>query len=410
MERIKSAVFDLITNSEDKMVEQFKIQKSQSCVYLRAYIIMRLLFFKEIVISDSSINLNRALRTLILQEEGRQHYDYRNLPPADFAKLIENGSIKLAARDIYRGNFSRSLRDAQSNKKRVDLPSEKYTRLIDERCREREIYWWNEKEVSRMFTKKIRMNLGQQYSDEINSFLRHLSNRLSGQEILTYNIVKNEALKMCKETSEEYRILYGMLRDSYDYNIPEYLDLNYLKVSNGFRQSAGKHSFELDAPEHCDLLWKYSFNIYALALLPADRLTEIWASGEYARYERAIEEYVNGKSTSNFNQFFAALEKYLDYLDRLLMHLYINKYGDNNSKNIILRFKEYKSPADFMALIIKAGILTHGVIGALSDMHSDPAGSALNILVTNILPSIVLKRFERSKEFPAIEHAIIRLE
>lgn len=205
---IDNTVFDSVTNSEDKMIEQFNIPKGQACVYLRAYIIMRLLFFKELVISDSSINLNRALRALILQSEGGGHYDYRKLPPADFEELIQVGAIKLAARDDYKGSFSQSLRNAQNNKIGLDFPTEQYSSMIDEICKEENIYWWNEKEVSKMFTKKIRESFEQQqYSDGVNLFLRNLSNRLRGEEILTYNMVKNEALKTHKKTSEEYRIL-----------------------------------------------------------------------------------------------------------------------------------------------------------------------------------------------------------
>lgn len=113
----KNSVFDSITNSEDEMIKRAGILKSQACVYLRAYMIIRLLFFKEFVISDSSINLNRALRTLILSGEGNNgDYDLRKLPHADFGELIEDGGIKLAARDIYKGSFSESLRIAQNNK------------------------------------------------------------------------------------------------------------------------------------------------------------------------------------------------------------------------------------------------------------------------------------------------------
>ena len=407
---INYAVFDSMTNSEDKMIEQFKIPRGQACVYLRAYIIMRLLFFKELVISDSSINLNRALRTLILRDEGGQLYDYRRLPKeSDFAKLIKEGSIKLAARDDYRGSFSQSLRNAQSNKKRVDFPSREYTELIDEICKEENIYWWNEKEVSQMFTKNIRRNLEQQYSDEINLFLRDLSNRLSGQEILTYNMVKNEALNMKKKTSEEYRILYDMLRNSYDYNIPEYLKLNYLKGLSSFQQPVKKHSFEISLPEQYDIPWRYSFNLYALALLPADYLIDIvWTSSAYNRYEKAMAQYMKG--LISFNQFLVTFQGYLDFIDNLLVYLYKTKYESNNSKNIILRLKEYKNGFDFMALTTEAGVWAYGMMEAVSDIGSDPARSILNVVLANIFPSIILKAYEHYTELPAIDHAIIKLD
>lgn len=409
MMAINGAVFDSITNSEDKMIERFNIPKGQECVYLRAYIMMRLLFFKELVISDSSINLNRALRTLILQDEGGQHYDYRKLPPADFAELIKKGSIKLAARDDYKGSFSQSLRNAQSNKKHVDIPSEKYTRLIDEICKEENIYWWNEKEVSQMFTKNIRRNLEQQYSDAINLFLRDLSNRLRGHEILTYDIIKSEALKTHKKTSEEYRILYDMLRNSYDYNIPEYLKLNYLKGLSGFQQPVEKHYFEMGLPEQYDISWKYSFNIYAFALLPADSLINIvWKSGEYIRYEEAMAQYMKG--LISFCQFLVTFQDYLNYLDHLLVPLYNSRYESNNPKNIILRFKEFKNGVDIMALITEASVWTYGMKEAIPDIVSDPVSGLWKMILANILPSIISKGYERYKKLPAIDHAIIKLD
>ena len=404
-----NAVFDSITNSEDKMIERFRIPKGQACVYLRAYIMMRLLFFKELIISDSSINLNRALRTLISQDEGGQHYDYRNLPQADFAELIKEGSIKLASRDDYKGSFSQSLRNVQSNKKRVDLPSRKYTEMIDEICKEENIYWWSEKEVSQMFTKNIRRNLEQQYSDEISLFLRDLSNRLSGQEILTYNMVKNEALKIKKKTSEEYRILYDMLRNSYDYNIPEYLKLNYLKGLNGFQQSVKNHSFEISLSEQCDIPWRYSFNIYAFALLPADYLINIvWKSIEYINYEEAMAQYMKG--LISFNQFLDKFQTYLGFIDCLLVPLYKNRYESNNSKNIILRLKEYKNGFDFMALTIEAGVQAYDMMGAVLDIALAPVRGMLEMVLVNIFPSIISKGYERYMKLPAIDHAIIRLD
>lgn len=405
---INDAVFDSITNSEDEMIKRFKIPRGQACVYLRAYIIMRLLFFKELVISDSSINLNRALRTLISRDEGGQHYDYRNLPQADFAELIKEGSIKLAARDDYKGSFSQSLRNAQSNKKRVDSPSREYTEMIDEICKEENIYWWNEKEVSQMFTQNIRKNLEQQYSDEVNLFLRDLSNRLSGQEILTYNMVKNEALKIKEEISEEYRILHDMLRNSYDYNIPEYLKLNYLKGLNGFQQTIKKNSFEISLPEQYDIPWKYSFNMYVFALLPADYLINIvWKSSEYIRYEKAMAQYMSG--LISFSQFLVTFQDYLDFIDRLMVPLYKNRYESNNSKNIILRLKEYKNGFDFMALTTEAGVWVYGMMEAISDIGKDPAKGILKMMLANILPSIISKKYESYAKLPDIDHAIIKL-
>ena len=405
---INDAIFDSITNSEDKMIERFKIPRSQACIYLRAYIMIRLFFFEEFVISDSSINLNKALRTLILQDEGKNKYDLRHLPPADFGELINSGSIRLAARDIYKGSFSNSLRNAQNNKKGVDFPSKKYTELIDEICKEKYIYWWNEDRVSYMFTKKIRENMEQQYSDEINYFLRNLSNRLSNKEILTYNMVKNEALKMCKETSEEYKILYDMLRDAYDYNIPEFFNMDYLKRFNGFKQSVEKHNIKINPPELYDIPWRYSFNAYAFAQTPVEYLSIAWESGPYNRYKMAKLQYIEDKIS--MSQFLASLQDYLDYIDHLLVPFYNSRY--KVSKNIIMRFKEYKNGVDLFAITIETGAWAYGVADALSNIIAapDPTIGIVKLVLANIFPSIVLKGYESYTALPPIKQAIIKMD
>lgn len=411
---IRDAVFDSITNSEDKMIQRFKIRKGDACLYLRAYMMIRLFFFEEFVISDSSINLNRALRTLILEEEGKNEYgkrkyDLRNLPPADFGELIRDGSIKLAARDIYKGNFSDALRNAQGNKTRVDLPSEKYTRMIDELCKEENIYWWNADVIAQMFTTKIkdslRDSMEMQHSDKVNVFLRDLSDRLSSQEILTYNFVKNVALKTHEETSEEYRTLYDMLRNSYDYNIPEYFQMKYLKQFKGFQQTLKKHKFEINLPEQYDISWKYSIDAYAFAMAPISYLKFAWRSGEYKCYKSARLQYMDGQIS--FSRFIGTWEGYMAYLDNLLVPYYNRGKG---SKNIILQFNEYKSVADIAALTVKVGVWTYDMVKGIPDILSDPVTGTLNLVLTNIFPSIVSKVHERHTALPPIEHAIIKLD
>lgn len=352
------------------------------------------------------------MRTLILQDEGKNKYDLRKLPPADFGELIKDGSIKLAARDIYKGSFSESLRNAQNNKKRVDKPSEEYSQMIDEICAEENIYWWNEDKVTQMFTTKIRENLKEEYSDEINLFLRDLSNRLSVYEKLDYNMVKNEALKTHKETSEEYRILYDMLRDSYDYNIPEYFEMDYLKRFNGFHQRVKTHNYEINPPELYDIPWRYSFNAYAFALLPVEYLKIAWRSGEYIRYKAAMLQHMEGRIS--MSQFLVSLQDYLDYIDRLLVPFYNNRYGSETSKNTILRLKEYKNGIDIMAITIGAGVWAWSNADAISDIisnnNSDPVIGVLKLVLANIFPSIIRKEYERYTALPPITHAIIKLD
>lgn len=408
---IKNSVFDSITNSEDEMIKRANIKRSQACVYLRAYIIIRLLFFDEFIISDSSINLNRALRTLIDRDEGKGHYDLRKLPKADFEKLIRDGSIKLAARDIYKNDFFSSFSDTQRNKKHVDLPGKNYIGLMNDLCndlREEDIYWWNAEQISQMFTRNIRKELETEFSDDVNLFLRGLSNRLSGYDTLTYNMVKNEALKNCKETSEEYQIVRKMLRDSYDYNVPKALKTDYLRLFSSPLRTIKKSNSEMYLAEQYDMPWKYSFNIYAFALLSVKNLKNIKRHMESIRYREAILQYTNG--TISFEKFLEILEAYLDLLDDIFTEIYGKKYGESSPQNIVVRIKEYTISKHPAILTLQGLVWAYGALTTLVDLNTNIRLNGMELLLTTILPHIIFKTYDHFTALPPIDHAIIKLE
>ncbi len=407
---IKNSVFDSITNSEDEMIKRANIKESQACVYLRAYIIIRLLFFDEFIISDSSINLNRALRTLIDSGERKRTYDLRKVPEADFGELIRNGSIKLAARDIYKNDFFRSFSDRQMNKKLVDLPGENYTKIMNELCNglcEEDIYWWNEKRVSQMFTKNIRDELKTEFSDDINLFLRELSNRLSNHDVLTYNMVKNEALKNCEETSEEYQIVRTMLRNAYDYNVPEVLKTDYLRLFNSPFRTIKQSNSEIYLAEQYDMPWKYSFNIYAFTLLSVRNLKNIKGHKESIRYREATLQYMNG--TISFKKFLEALEAYLNLIDDIFTELYGKKYGEGCPKNIVLRIREYAISKHPAILTLQGLVWAYGTVTTLADLNTNIRLNGMELLLATILPNIIFKTYDHFTALPKIKHAIVKL-
>lgn len=406
---IRNSVFDTMINSEDEMIKQAKINRREACVYLRAYIMIRLLLFDEVVISDSSINLNRALRTLILESEGKGKYNLKGLPPKDeFGKLIEKGNIKLAARDIYKGNFSERLREAQNNKKHVDLPSEEYTKLIDELCKKEEnIYWWNADKVSQKFTQKFRKELETEFSREINIFLRELSDCLSDYETLTYNMVKNEVLnRNYKEKSEEYQIVRRMLREAYDYNIPDVLDLDYFRLFSTSPRIEKKYNFEMEVAKKYEIPWKYSFNMYAFALFPVNQLEDVFDTSEYICYKKAMEDY--GKGIIGFEEFLVSLENYLDLLDKMLVNYYGLKYIGHKPKNIRVQIQEYLVSDKPAILVTRALLGAYGIAERIYDLKSDFYVNGLKILLTVILPNIIYKSYEYHVALPKIDHAIVK--
>lgn len=406
---IKNCVFDTMLNSEDEMIKQANIKREQACVYLRAYIMIRLLLFDEVVVSDSSINLNRALRTLILEEEGGGKYNLNGLPWKDeFSKLIEKGHIKLAARDIYKGNFSERLREAQNNKKHVDLPSEKYTKLIDELCnKDDNIYWWNAEKVSQKFTQKFRDNLKTEFSREINIFLRELSNCLSDYETLTYNMVKNEVLnRNYTEKSNEYQIVRSMLREAYDYNIPDVLGLDYFRLFNSSPRIEGKYNFEIEFAKKYEIPWKYSFNMYAFALFPVNELEFVYEADKHKRYKKAMKDYEKG--LIGFEEFLVSLENYLEFLDNILVDKYGNKYIGHKPKNLRVQIQQYIASNSNIILVTRALVGAYGLAETICDLTSDFKFNAGKFFLTTILPNILFKANDHHVALPEIDHAIVK--
>lgn len=409
---MNNSLFDPITNSEDEMIKRAGIKRRQAAFYLRAYIIARLLLCRELVISDSSINLNRALRTLISASESEGIYDLREVQ-SDFKCLIENGNIKLAARDIYKGNFSDSLRIAQNNKENVDKPGKAYTDLIDGICREENIYWWNADEVSQMFTEKIRDELKREYADYINIFLKDLSNRLSDQEILTYNMVKNEVLKEYKETSEEYKIVRSMLREAYDYNVPEYLakylEIDYFRNFDISKRFDKNYNFEVKSIEkkEYEFSWKYAVNAHALAAFPANCLKYAWDSSQYKNYEKAMLQYVNG--SVEFDKVLVYLTDYLEHIDHLLVGFCNRGIPDSTPKNIIARVQEYRDPIRKTPEIINTFLGVYEAKEIIEDILINPWTGTLEFLLVTFLPHLIIKVIKNYKALPRIEHAIMKV-
>lgn len=405
-----NSIFDPITNSEYEMVMRAGIRKKQACLYLRAYIIIRLLFSREFVITDSSINLNRALRNLILREDSQETYDFRRVPDADFKQLIEDGTIRLAARDDHKGRLSEGLRKAQSSKKHVDLPSEEYTDLIDGICKEENVYWWNAEEVTKMFTQKIREGFECQFSDEINTFLRNLSYRLRDQETLTYDSVKDEALKECSQTSEKFQILRTLLRDAYDYNIPDVLNMEYFKFFEHPSILVKKSNLKIDKVEEYDIPWPYGFNLYAFAWLPANWLKDFWQSSQYLRYEERMSQYRKGMIS--FGLVLDALEDYLRFIDRHITPLYnSSKYVVGKPKNIIVRFQEYKDGKHPVIVATEMAVWGKNLIDTSLDLFSEPTvNNFIKLALTVMLPNIIFKGYEHFTALPKIKHGIIKLD
>lgn len=407
-----NAVFDSIVNSEDEMLKCVDLRKSQACIYLRAYIIVRLIFFRQFVISDSAVNLNRAFRTLLLTGEGEGHYDLSPLPSADFEWLVREGFIRFAARDIYKGNFSERLRVAQQNKIKVDLPSKEYSYLIGQIHKDENTYWWSLDEVSEMFTSKFKDELNNRLlrwdsvdSNKVKSTLSELSKSLVDEETITYNMVKAKLLKKCSEKSFEYQIVRDMLRRSYDYNVPEVLNLDYSR----FFTSNDSLVSDIISPlsEEYEIPWSYAFNQYGFAAFPAKDLKDIWKTKEYSEYEKQMHLFREDKAT--IDSLWYSIEKYLKVINDHIVDSYNTK--DNHNK-----FTTSHKLDDIRVLLhsfvseghpITVSFKLYEDLVKVSSLEKNP----LLITVNSIMPSATRKVSGKIAKPPNyIKHAIIKVD
>ena len=322
-----NALFDKITNSEDEMIARAGIPRYKACTYLRAYIMVSLYFEPHLVISDTSVNLNRAFRTLVDDREGAG-YTLEDLPQdADFDRLIQKGHIRFAARDRYRGNFSDALRVSQEKMKGVDLPGERYTKRIDEICSDKYVYWYNLDAISRKFTLNFKRRMEKDLYDNPNTLpenaklLQRLIRRLADEETITYNGVKSllkEEYNIPPKDSR-YQYIRSLLRPAYDNNIPDLLGLDYCMSLNDIEPSQ-KQEWKLELTHEQALDCNFVCDVYGLAKLPVSHLTYIWESPQYRNWEKQAERFREG--IFDINEYIEALNKYLMKINEVVADIY----------------------------------------------------------------------------------------
>ncbi len=361
---MKMALFDPITNSEDEMVLRAGIPRYKACTYLRAYIMASLCFEPQFVISDTSVNLNKAFRTLVDYDEG-DIYTLEDLPQwADFDWLIHNGYIRFAARDKFKGNFSDALRKSQSKMKHVDLPGEKYTKTIDEISSNEYIYWYGLDEISRKFTNNFRHFMDDELYKNFNTLpenaklLRELIHRLSDEETFTYNDVKKILLEEYKYNIEDqrYKYVHNLLRKAYDYNIPDLLGLDYCMPLHNEKPSRNQE-WTLELSYEQELECNFVCDVYGLAKLPVKHLTYIWESKEYANWEKQVGKLRDG--IIDLNEYHVALNNYLLKINDVVRDIYSRTSPHNeahkkvNISRVPIIIRHYVKADDTKVVIAK---------------------------------------------------------
>ena len=343
-------LFDPIINSEDEMIKCAGLQnaKFQAYTYLRAYIMATLCFTKKLVVTDTAVSLNRAFRTLIDKDEENGHYFGEEkkylLYPADFSWLIKNDHISIVARDSF-VSFSDLLKE-QKEKKHVDLPSEQYVEMIDAICPNRCMKKYSIEDASIKFSTTFRGQINDKLNDinislQMEKILKELIYRLSGEETFTYSKVKSILLDNMKidEKGFEYKFIHEKLRQSYDYNIPNLLHLDYRMSFRNIKPSKNQ-DWKLDL--NCKKLKRdFLCSVYGLASLPARSLRDIWESKEGIDFFQQIGQLRD--ETFELNEYVEWLNNYLLLINDVIRDNYRERFTHESGreKKCVVKFREY---------------------------------------------------------------------
>lgn len=379
------AIFDPITNSEDEMLLRARFHRSHAPTYLRAYIMASLCIEPQFVLSDSAANLNRAFRTLVDVREAKD-YNLSYLPKADFDWLISEGHIRFAARDDYKGRFSDGLREAQKKMETVDQPSERYTKRLDEICSDNQVYWFNLKKISGMFTNNFREGIKKELSSPDLSLRRErmigqLMNRLADQETYKYGEIKSILLEWVDEWDEDYQAIRKIMRQAYEYNVPNELGLDYnMYVPSRDAETLLKQGGRLELVQELIREEKvqvdFACSVHGFAVLQAKNLKEIWASSEYEAFQKQLREFRNG--TLDLDEYLQTLSQYLQVINEYVARDFTQKHYDYRNdlyekgklSSLLIKVRQYFKGDEPWAVVVKAANDARNVGGTAEDIFT----------------------------------------
>ncbi|MCM1187272.1 MAG: hypothetical protein NC251_12305 [Lachnoclostridium sp.] len=335
-------LFDPIINSEDEMIINAGIQNNAflSPIYLRAYIMATLCFTKQLVVTDTAISLNRAFRTLIYNGEEEGNYISKKnedkdllLYPTDFSWLIKEGHIRVAARDDFT-SFSDLFESELKEKNHVDKPGKEYLNWIDQICPSGYIKKYSKNDAFLNFSSTCRRELNKKLNDnnispERERLLQNFLYRLSDKEMFTYSIAKSillDDIKLDKKHPEYNFIRREILRPSYDYNIPNLLNIDYCMSFRDIEPSR-KQDWMLDLS--CKKLeYGFSCNVFGLAVLPARNLKDLWDSKEFENFEKSLTA-LREKSIES-EEYIESLTQYIQKINDVVKENYNEKIFNKN--------------------------------------------------------------------------------
>ena len=285
---------------------------------------------------------------------------------------------------------------SQRNMKGVDLPSEKYTKRIDEICSNEYVYWYNLDDISHRFTSKFKNSIKDELQDanilpEREKLLRKLTYILSDKETITYNGVKSILLEDYGEEDAEYKHVRRILRQSYDYNVPELLGLDYCMPLQNTKPSQNQ-DWRLKVGVEEILECDFACSVYGFAALPASHLKYIWESKEYDDYERQINCFRNG--TIDLNEYMEALGKYLLRINDVVRDVYTIKNNHNDPykkgklSSVPIAIRHYCKTDDTSVVIAK--LLNDA--WNLYSLGTDLGSAVFDLFFSKFLPNLAKKK------------------
>lgn len=142
-----------LTEVDRHRVTKERVPKPLETHELRRQMFLLLLFWDNLVVSDSTINNNEKLRPLLLPEIENPSLFHADVLP-DFKHLLKSGYVRVAMRHDLPG-FKELLREQQKPTPAPNLPTPEYTEAIDELIPEESRLRWRRDVVESYFKENL---------------------------------------------------------------------------------------------------------------------------------------------------------------------------------------------------------------------------------------------------------------
>ena len=189
---------------------------------LRHYIILNSLFYDRLLIGDSQINNNEALRNLIWN--GESNLEGEKGIPQDLHLLLEEGYILPVVRNDY--NSLQILRTEHEDRAVTDTPSEQYVDFIEEKLEEKRVTF-DINEVSQLFKNRVleafTTGIGVGRGRISKEKCKIIVDYVESQDKLLYKSLRDWAkgqINIGTLNQRDYKIMDRVVAGAYRHNIP----------------------------------------------------------------------------------------------------------------------------------------------------------------------------------------------